>query len=94
MFYSPFALFMNPKYPSLFGSWWMSSLFCFISCTSWSVKIFLGAIFLGGNCPRTVYNEYVEAKFFIYLFEAFMKKQFAVVLHKGDLTLSGIFALR
>ena len=27
-----FVLFINPKYHSLFGTWWMSSLFCFIIC--------------------------------------------------------------
>ena len=28
MFYNLFVLFIKPKYPSLFGTWWVSSLFC------------------------------------------------------------------
>ena len=32
MFYSLLVLFINPKYSSWFGTWWMSSLFHFVLC--------------------------------------------------------------
>ena len=38
MFYSVFVLFINPKYTSSFGTWWMSNIFFYVRDV---VKIFL-----------------------------------------------------